>query len=75
MIAEDDLLRALRFGPPGGSTAREVTKHLGAPANNTVSSRLSKLALYGKIDRKFVRRQYTGTGPSRWAVYRLKSPA
>lgn len=52
-IPIDDVLRVLRFAPQGMTTA-EVAARLGSEPG-TVSGRLSKLALYGQIDREYER--------------------
>lgn len=70
-IPIDDVLRVLRFAPQGMTTA-EVAERLGSD-NGTVAGRLSKLALYGKIERDWER---TPTGPfRRWCRWRMREGA
>lgn len=53
-IMIDDLLRVLRFAPAGLTTV-EVAEKLNLTNLNTLGGRLSKLADYGRIDRRFER--------------------
>lgn len=70
-IALDDIMRALRNAPEGLTTA-EISKRINSQMPvASLSSKLSKLAQYGKIDRELKR----GDGrwmPPRWYVWKAK---
>lgn len=65
----DLLVRAVASVPQGQTTAQIAARIGRKPAS--VASQLSKLFMYGRIDREF-RRSDNGVPPQRWAVWRPK---
>lgn len=73
-LQADDILRVLRAAPDGLTTA-EAAKELGHPVQR-VSTRLSKMAMYGQIDREFVRGgPSNGAHAPRWSQWMVKQDA
>jgi DNA-binding Lrp family transcriptional regulator len=69
MELTDRILEILR-GYPYGLTAKEIAERLGVPAGN-ISSRVSKLAAYGVIEKT---RGRTGHNVSACAIIMLRLP-
>lgn len=67
-LAADEIFRVLREAPDGLTTA-QAAEQLGHPFQR-VATRLSKMAMYGQIDREFVRGP---SHPPRWSQWRARA--
>ena len=68
-LPEHRIIGVLRFAPAEGLTTREVADKIGTAKLLTVSTRLSRLANWGRIDRTITP---IDRAPHRLTRYRLK---